>query len=167
MTRDATFERFYTIRDLIDQFGVTARTLRFYEDRGLLAPQRDGARRLYSEIDRARLQLILRGKRVGFSLDEIGEMLDIAQYRGGSDEALQSAEERFAVRIGVLKAQRDDIDLAIRDLEVGRAWLCAMRQGSEPGEALRRRAAAFEALAQGWLYNEEEDDEGEGAPYHA
>src|SRR5687767_12620174 len=67
----------YTITDLCDEFGVTARALRFYEDEGLIAPYRQGLTRIYSWRDRARLAWILRGKRVGFSLADIREMIDL------------------------------------------------------------------------------------------
>lgn len=147
--------RAYSIRDLARLYEVTARTLRFYESRGLLHPHREGTRRLYSETDRARLELILRGKRVGFSLDDIAEMLDVEMAPGRSPEALARTEARFARRIEALRAQRQDIDLAIRDLEAGRAWLSARRQGMEPSQELRQRAAAFERLANNWLYDGE------------
>ena len=70
-------DRTFTIRQLCAEFGVTPRSLRFYEDKGLLNPARDGLNRVYAVRDRARLQLILRGKRVGFSLAEIRDMLDL------------------------------------------------------------------------------------------
>ncbi|RYF99061.1 MAG: MerR family DNA-binding transcriptional regulator, partial [Caulobacteraceae bacterium] len=70
-------ERTYSIRQLCQEFDVTPRSLRFYEDKGLLFPAREGLNRVYSHRDRARLILILRGKLVGFSLNEIGEMLDL------------------------------------------------------------------------------------------
>ena len=73
--------RYYSIGEMCDEFGVTARALRFYEDEGLIAPERRGHARLYSERDRARLAWILRGKRVGFSLAEIREMLDLYDRR--------------------------------------------------------------------------------------
>jgi DNA-binding transcriptional MerR regulator len=73
----------YSIGDLSREFGVTLRTLRFYEDKGLISPQRRGTTRLYNRRDRARLQLILRGKKVGFSLEDIKEMLDLYDLRDG------------------------------------------------------------------------------------
>ena len=72
-----TINRTYTIRQLTKEFSVTARTLRFYEDEGLIAPERRGQTRIYSARDRARIILILRGRRVGFSLAEIREILDL------------------------------------------------------------------------------------------
>ncbi len=75
--------RTYTITQLCEEFGVTARALRFYEDEGLIAPQRNGLARVYSWRDRARLAWILRGKRVGFSLSDIGEMIDLYDVPDG------------------------------------------------------------------------------------
>ncbi len=146
----------FTIRDLAGEFGVTARTLRYYESRGLLSPHRRGQVRLYSANDRARLALILRGKRVGFSLDEIREMLDLESLERGGARLLKDAVPRFEERIEALARQRDDIDHAIRDLEAGLAWLRARQDGRETPPDLRTRAAAFEALAKTWLYEGEE-----------
>jgi DNA-binding transcriptional MerR regulator len=108
--------RSYTIRQLSLEFGVTARALRFYEDRGLLRPERRGQARIYSARDRARLQLILRGKRVGFSLTEIGDLLDL--YDKDDQHAVQMAASvaQFRRRITALEAQKIDIELSIADL---------------------------------------------------
>jgi DNA-binding transcriptional MerR regulator len=106
----------FTIGDLAREFGVTLRTLRFYEDRGLLAPRRAGASRLYGRRDRARLKLVLLGKRVGFSLDEIREMLDLYDLKDGQTTQLRVSLARFGEQIDSLKRQRADIDTAIREL---------------------------------------------------
>ena len=82
-------ERTYTIRQLCVEFKVTARALRFYEDKGLLSPKRDGMNRVYGYRDRARLTLILRGKRVGLCLSEIREILDL--YSADDNGAVQNA----------------------------------------------------------------------------
>src|SRR5262249_62018905 len=79
----------FTIRDLAKECGVTARTLRFYEEKGLLSPRRVGLERLYTRRDRARLQYVLMGRNVGFSLDEVREMLDPYDLRGGQEEQLR------------------------------------------------------------------------------
>jgi DNA-binding transcriptional MerR regulator len=79
-TPDAQNRDSYSITDLAGEFGVTARALRFYEDEGLIAPQRIGLARVYSKRDRARLAWILRGKRVGFSLADIREMIDLYDF---------------------------------------------------------------------------------------
>ena len=107
----------FTIGDLAREFGITLRTLRFYEDRGLLNPRRDGRQRLYSRRDRARLNLILRGKRVGFSLSEIKEMLDLYDLRDGQVVQMRVALEKFQQRIEALRRQKKDIEEAITELE--------------------------------------------------
>jgi len=111
MTRS---ERTYTISQLAREFEVTPRALRFYEDKGLLTPRRDGLNRVYSHRDRARLQLILRGKRVGLSLIEIKEILDL--YKVDQRAQAQTALKKYKARIVALEAQRDDIDAAIETL---------------------------------------------------
>jgi DNA-binding transcriptional MerR regulator len=105
--------RTFTIRQLCQEFDCTPRALRFYEDKGLISPERDGMNRVYSYKDRARLQLILRGKRVGLALSEIGEILDL--YELGDGGATQNAISlaKFRDRIQALESQRLDIDLAV------------------------------------------------------
>ena len=108
-----------TIRQLCIEFKCTPRALRFYEDKGLLSPARDGMNRVYSYKDRARLQLILRGKRVGLALAEIREILDLYELDDGG--AMQNAKSlvKFRERIVALEAQRADIDHAIEELRRG------------------------------------------------
>lgn len=106
-----------TIGDLAREFGVTHRALRFYEDKGLLNPHRRGQTRLYSRRDRARLKLVLMGKRVGFSLSEIREMLDLYDLKDGQTKQMQVALDRFMQQIEVLENQKRDIDQAIMDLK--------------------------------------------------
>jgi DNA-binding transcriptional MerR regulator len=111
--------RTFTIRQLCQEFKCTPRALRFYEDKGLLSPARDGMNRVYSYKDRARLQLILRGKRVGLALAEIREILDL--YNVGDGGATQAAKSlnKFRERIVALEAQKLDIDNAIAELKAG------------------------------------------------
>jgi DNA-binding transcriptional MerR regulator len=106
-------ERTFTIRQLCIEFKVTPRALRFYEDKGLLSPARDGLNRIYNHRDRARLTLILRGKRVGLRLAEIREILDL--YRAEDGGAAQNAKSlrKFREQIVVLEAKREDIDHSI------------------------------------------------------
>jgi DNA-binding transcriptional MerR regulator len=106
----------FTIGDLAKEFGVTLRTLRFYEDKQLLNPKRQGLTRLYGRRDRARLKLILMGKKVGFSLDEIKEMLDLYDLKDGQAIQLKVALERFGRQIEVLRGQKREIELAIGEL---------------------------------------------------
>ena len=107
----------YSIGEMCEAFGVTARALRFYEDERLISPERRGTARLYSDRDRARLTWILRGKRVGFSLSEIRELLDL--YEIGDQQKTQMAvtRQRCRERIDALKRQRLDIDATIAELE--------------------------------------------------
>ena len=110
-------DRTYSITELCREFDVTPRTLRFYEQKGLLAPARRGWTRIFNYRDRARLQLILRGKRVGFSLEEIKEMLDLYNLRDGQMTQLTVASKKLRERPIALREQRVEIDEAIADLE--------------------------------------------------
>ncbi len=109
-------EQPYTIGQMVEKFDVTPRTLRFYEQKELLAPQREGQKRLYSRRDRARLKLILRGKRFGFSLEDIRQLLNL--YDLGDQQVTQMARthELARERLRAMEAQRDELDTAITDL---------------------------------------------------
>jgi len=107
----------FTITDLAREFAVTARTLRFYEDEGLLNPERRGTQRLYSRADRARLAWILRGRAVGFSLADIRELLDLYAPGEARRPQLEAALAKSRARIAALGAQRDAIDATIAELE--------------------------------------------------
>ena len=117
-TGQATAEgRRFTIRDLAEEFGCTHRTIRFYEDQGLIQPRREGQARIYSARDRARLSLILRGRRLGFSIAEIGEMLDLYDADPGHLRQLTVALEKGRARIAQLERQRADIEAALTELK--------------------------------------------------
>lgn len=113
----------FTISDLARDFGVTLRTLRFYESRGLIAPARSGMTRIYSARDRARLALILKGKQLGFTLVEIRAMLANEDKKAGGHEksaavgGLHLSREQIVEQLDLLRNQRAEIDDAIKELE--------------------------------------------------
>ena len=106
-----------TIREMCESFDVTPRTLRFYEAKELLTPIRVGTRRLFTRRDRARLALILRGKRFGFSLEDIRQTLDLYDRDGANTAQRQRAYELAMARLAEMEAQRAELDLAIAELK--------------------------------------------------
>lgn len=126
----------YTIGELAREFDVTLRTLRFYEDKGLVNPRREGATRIYTRRDRGRLKLVLMGKRVGFSLSQIREMLDLYDFRHGQVSQMRVAVDRFNEQIAVLEHQKRDIEQALDDLKRTVAVVSGMlreRESSDRG----------------------------------
>src|SRR6478609_1545885 len=99
---DAPAGQHFTIHQLVEEFGLTSRTLRFYEEKGLLSPARRGQDRLYSRRDRARLKLVLMGKSVGFSLEEVREMLDLYDLGDGQEKQLTVALKKFDQKLAEL-----------------------------------------------------------------
>ena len=106
----------YTISELAEEFGVTTRTIRFYEEKGLLTPLRDGQRRIYRRADRTRLKLILRGRRLGFSLEESRDIIDMYDAVSGSRRQLQALIGKIRDRRDQLERQREDIEASLADL---------------------------------------------------
>ncbi len=115
--------RFYSIGEMCEAFGVTARALRFYEDEDLIAPERRGTTRLYTDRDRARLTWILRGKSVGFSLNDIRELLDLYDVDDQQHTQMLATRDRCRDRIASLHKQKHDIDATIAELSQFCAFL--------------------------------------------
>ena len=132
----------FTIRDLVRECAVTARTLRFYEEKGLLAPRRAGQERLYSRRDRARLKYVLMGRRVGFSLDEVRELLDLYDLDDAPETQLRVALSRFRERIGRLEHQKVEIERVIDELRRASETVASMLEGRQSGTKPRVRMRA-------------------------
>lgn len=113
----APARRTWTIGELAQEFGTTLRTIRFYEDRGLLTPERRGQLRVFHERDRVRLQLVLRGKRLGFTLDEIAAVMDMYDSTPGEAGQLEFLVADIATRRAALLHKRADLDAALAELD--------------------------------------------------
>ncbi len=113
----------YTIGEMCEAFSVTPRTLRFYESKELLYPQRQGQKRLFTKSDRARLKLILQGKRFGFSLEEIRQLLELYNIDDQQTTQLTRTYELGIERLAAMKAQRDELNNAIEDLSEQLVWV--------------------------------------------
>ena len=111
-----------TIRQMCEAFDVTPRTLRFYESKELIFPVRDGTKRLFTRSDRARLKLILRGKRFGFSLEEIRQLLDLYHMDDGQVTQLSKTYDLALTHLAEMEAQRDELNEAIAELKEQIAW---------------------------------------------
>lgn len=130
----------FSITDLSKEFDITTRTIRFYEDKGLISPEREGQRRIYSQRDRVRLRLIMRGKRLGFALSEIQELIDLYDTDRSEVMQLQVFLDRIRERRDALSQQQQDINAMLGELETledqcstlleksrvrsGQAWSC-------------------------------------------
>jgi DNA-binding transcriptional MerR regulator len=130
MTADTAKEDLLTIREMCDAFGVTPRTLRFYEAKELLFPLRRGTARFFGYRDRARLKLILRGKRFGFSLEDIRQLLAMYDRAPHQQEAqLKRTYEIAAERLAQMERQRAELDEAIAELKDQMAWGAGILSG--------------------------------------
>jgi len=124
-----------TIRQMCAAFDVTPRTLRFYEAKELIFPRREGQKRLYDRRDRGRLKLILRGKRFGFSLEEMRQLLDLYDRGDAQEEQLRRTYEVARERLQQMERQRDELNEAIEELKGQLEW------GAEVIASFRRTAA--------------------------
>jgi DNA-binding transcriptional MerR regulator len=132
----------FTIRELVKECGVTARTLRFYEEKGLLNPRRDGLERLYSRRDRARLRYVLMGRNVGFTLDEVREMLDLYDLGDGQETQLRVALSKFRERVARLERQKAEIERVLGELRHASEAVETMLDRTQPGSKPRIRMKA-------------------------
>ena len=107
----------YSIRDLASEFDVTTRTIRYYEEKGLLSPDREGAQRVYSPSDRTKLKLILRGKRLGLSLDESADIVMMYGSPEKNRRQLEKLIERIRAKRKELMRQKDDLESLLDDLQ--------------------------------------------------
>ena len=128
-------EGFIRIGEMAKRFGVTLRALRFYEDKGLLSPRREGATRLYSRRDRARLKLILLGRKVGFSLRDVKQLIDLYDPKGSNARQLKLTLDKSEKQLGRLKKQRAAVDEAIGDLEDAMSHIRGMLSERQTGNA--------------------------------
>lgn len=151
-------DRLLSVTELADELGTTARAIRFYESKGLLDPQRAGGNRVYTYRDRARLLLILRGKRLGFSLAEVKQYLDLYDVDPTQKAQMQQLLRGARQRIADLEEQRHDLEVTIDELrEIERQTLEAMAAaGVEPTAPAReprrprgRRAASGNGVEDG------------------
>ncbi|MCF8466456.1 MAG: MerR family DNA-binding transcriptional regulator [Sneathiella sp.] len=132
----------FSITELAEEFGVTSRTIRFYEDKGLINPAREGTTRIYSRKDRGRLKIILRGRRLGFSLQDIKKMLDMYSPKGEATEQLTFTLQKCQEQLAKLVVQREDIDEAIAELEDGIAQLKShLASGGKPEKGCSKTIA--------------------------
>jgi DNA-binding transcriptional MerR regulator len=131
----------YTISELAREFALTTRAIRFYEDCGLVAPHRNGRARIYGERERVRIKLILRGKRLGLSLAEIGELLDLYEVARNERAQLAKFLTILADRRARLLQQKEDIGAVLAEIE-GIERECRRRLRDEPEPRAARRVAA-------------------------
>lgn len=127
-----TTSKQYSIRELAAEFGVTTRTLRFYEEKGMLRPRREGQTRIYDSADRTRLRLIVRGKRLGFSLEESSEIIGMYDPAASNNKQLQALINKMREKRSQLELQQEDLDQMLHDLSAAeqRCKLAMTKQSS-------------------------------------
>jgi DNA-binding transcriptional MerR regulator len=141
ITDKTVSDKTHTISELAKEFGVTTRTMRFYEEKGLLSPRREGQKRLYSAADRVRIKLILRGKRIGMSLDECVEVIDMYDPEHNNSDQLHSLIDKVKFRSGLLEQQKKDIDEMLAGLkEVRNSCETALKSTQDKNPTQRKRA---------------------------
>lgn len=143
--------RTYSISELAREFGITPRALRFYEDKDMLHPARDGMTRVYSHRDRARVTIIVRLKRLGLPLADIREILDLYALEDGQRAQMRMSLIKFQNQIKELENQRDDIDMALMELRKGIEWLETQLSTVGPGENQVENVMAYDAVARSRL----------------
>lgn len=148
---EAARQRTFTISQLSREFNVTPRALRFYEDKGLLAPDRDGMKRVYSVRDRARLKIVLSGRKVGFSLNDLRELLDLYDLDDNQRAQLRAAHKKHKQQIEVLNQQRTEIDESLAALHEGVSWIEEKLSRIEPNASDADAIRAYDAMARATL----------------
>ena len=130
----------YTISELAKEFAVTTRTIRFYEDQGLLSPAREGTSRVFSNRDRVRLKLALRGKRLGFSLAEIRELFELYDVSRDERKQLEEFLSRLDRRRTHLEQQREDIEVMLNEINFFANQCRRLLKGKPDGEGSKTAA---------------------------
>lgn len=143
----AADSRTYTISELAREFNLTPRALRFYEDKDMLHPARDGMTRVYRNRDKARLKIIVRLKRLGLPLADIREILDLYAVDKTERAQLQMGLVKFKNQIVELTTQREDIDSALAELKKGIIWIEEKLETYGPSDEDKAELAAFDAIA--------------------
>ncbi|WOR14632.1 MerR family DNA-binding transcriptional regulator [Hyphomonas sp. FCG-A18] len=139
--------RTYSISELAREFGITPRALRFYEDKDMLHPARDGMTRVYSHRDRARVKIIVRLKRLGLPLADIREILDLYGLEDGQRAQMRMSLVKFQNQIKELESQREDIEMALQELHRGIEWLDEQLARVGPGKDEAESLKAYDAVA--------------------
>lgn len=139
--------RTYSISELAREFGITPRALRFYEDKDMLHPARDGMTRVYSHRDRGRVKIIVRLKRLGLPLADIREILDLYGLEDGQRAQMRMSLVKFQNQIKELESQREDIEMALQELHNGIEWLEGNLAKIGPAKGEEDDVKAYDAVA--------------------